>query len=319
MRLVALILSALLAFSSAFASPQTQPLDMQTFQINNLGAATSGSDAARFDQIPTPYPTTTPVATFTPISGTGILAQTAANTFATRTITGTSGEILIGNGGGVAAAPNIGLASAITDTLHTGWNPFAVGALSYSSANVIASSVDYTGILNVGDKIWITQSGSKWFYVTSVSSSQIGVYAGSDYTVANSIISGPYYSHDATPTGFPHWFNYSPTVTGFSANPTGTVYQFAIVGQTAIVTVSQTSPGTSNATTFTISGPIACRAGSNAYVNAPFATNNGSAIATAVVQATSGTSTLTISKDAVGGTWTNANGKAVNFTITYPI
>lgn len=43
-------------------------------------------------------------------SGTGLLAKTAADTYTTRTIAGTTDQISVANGGGVAANPTISLA-----------------------------------------------------------------------------------------------------------------------------------------------------------------------------------------------------------------
>lgn len=53
------------------------------------------------------------------LSSTGILARTASNTWALRTITGTSAEITVTNGDGVSGAPTFSLPSALTFTGKT--------------------------------------------------------------------------------------------------------------------------------------------------------------------------------------------------------
>jgi hypothetical protein len=52
------------------------------------------------------------------------------------------------------------------------------------------------------------------------------------------------------------WSNWSPTLTGFSANPTNSVYRYIQYGKTVFIAINQGTNGTSNAATFTISLPV---------------------------------------------------------------
>ena len=95
--------------------------------------------------------------------------------------------------------------SLLTDALLKGWIA-ASGSWSYASATTITVPSADAARLSVGSKIWITQTTSKWFYVTGVSGTTVTVTGGSDYTVDNAAITAPYFSNESTPQGFPDGF-----------------------------------------------------------------------------------------------------------------
>ncbi len=142
-----------------------------------------------------------------------------------------------------------------------GW--IAGEAWTYVSATTFTVASDVTARYAKGDRIKLTQTTVKYFYVTNVSAfgsgvTTITVNGGSDYTLANAAITSPLFSKESTPNGFPQWFNWTPTLTGFgaAADPTNTVYRFNIVGRMINLMIRQGTAGTSNATTFTISLPV---------------------------------------------------------------
>lgn len=120
-----------------------------------------------------------------------------------------------GDGGTIA---HTSLSSIGTNThaqidvfINEGWTA-GTGTWSYSSADaptfIISINADVTAIMGVGDRIKITQSGTKYFIITAVGTFGAGVtlvtvYGGTDYTLANSGISTQYYSHQKSPFGFP--------------------------------------------------------------------------------------------------------------------
>jgi hypothetical protein len=110
-----------------------------------------------------------------------------------------------------------------------GW--IGLPTCTYASASTFTLSGDWTGILGKGDKIKLTQTSQKYFYVTAVSYSApnttVSVFAGSDYTVANAAITLPYYAKIATPQGFPHWFTWAPVTTSSAGSPTTITYTMA--------------------------------------------------------------------------------------------
>lgn len=102
-----------------------------------------------------------------------------------------------GSGGGISADGWVSLSATLT----------------YSSADdptyVISSDTDLTDVLSVGMKIWF-QNNSTDFYgfimaigAWSGSVQIITLYGGTDYDVANSAISAPFYSTAKAPLGFP--------------------------------------------------------------------------------------------------------------------
>ncbi len=129
---------------------------------------------------------------------------------------------------------------------------------TYASATTFTISGDKTGKYSKGDKIKFAQSGQKYFYIIGVSYSApntiITVTGGVDYTIANAAIGSPYYSKMSSPNGFPHNFNWTPGYTGFSVNPTIHSATFSIHGGSIHIDYRQSALGTSNSSSFTITG-----------------------------------------------------------------
>ena len=114
-----------------------------------------------------------------------------------------------------------------------GWIDFPVIPTYVSATGMRFSGVDYSGLIQKGDKIYIDQSGNKYFYVTAVAFSTdttITVTGGSDFTVANAAIVNPQFSKQASPQGFPLTFTWTPGYTGFSSNQATSVAEFSITG-----------------------------------------------------------------------------------------
>ena len=93
--------------------------------------------------------------------------------------------------------------------LQSGWN-YVNGTFTYSSYNsttytgVVNSNLDLTSYLSVGMKIKFTQNSTiKYAFITAITSTQLTLFLGTDYTINNSAISNTYYSMLKTPYGFP--------------------------------------------------------------------------------------------------------------------
>jgi hypothetical protein len=79
------------------------------------------------------------------LTGTGILARTAANTWALRAVTGTANEITVTNGDSVAGAPTISLPAAITGTGKT-WTGGTFTGVTITSASYSGTLAGGTGL-----------------------------------------------------------------------------------------------------------------------------------------------------------------------------
>jgi hypothetical protein len=196
-------------------------------------------------------------------------------------------------------------------------------AWSYASATTITVPSDATTKYSVGDKIKLVQSAStKYFYITAVAATLLTVTGGSDYTVANSAISGVYYSKESTPLGFPQWFAYTPSsVLGFSVNPTA-LYRFTISGRSVTVASSRTVNGTSNATNYDVALPITAKTLANMAwwgVGVSVADNGTTPTTPCRVNVVSAGTNAVLAKDVSGAAWTNVNAKGANWSITYEI
>jgi hypothetical protein len=98
------------------------------------------------------------------------------------------------------------LSTTTANNVNNGWIPLT-GTFAYSSADsptfVMSTSVDLTGIVGLGMRIKLTQTTTKYFIVTAITTSSITMYGGTDYTLTSDAISNVYYSSQKTPFGFP--------------------------------------------------------------------------------------------------------------------
>lgn len=102
---------------------------------------------------------------------------------------------------------------------YDGWNA-CNETLTYASATTFTTaSAGLAAALSVGDKIKLTQTTAKYFYVTGVSGTTVTVNGGSDYSLANAAITLPFFSKEVSPTGFPDRFAFTPTWTSSGSAP----------------------------------------------------------------------------------------------------
>ena len=119
----------------------------------------------------------------------------------------------------------VGAINEVYDTTDNGWIS-ARATLTYASAStptfVCNTSIDLTTRISVGMKIKLTQTTTKYFFVTAITSTTITLYGGTTYSVINSAISNVYYSVVKSPYGFPlNPDKWSTKVTASSSSTTG--------------------------------------------------------------------------------------------------
>lgn len=103
-----------------------------------------------------------------------------------------------------------------------GWIP-AEQTWAYASASTITVPSGAASKYQKGDKIKLTQTTVKYFYVVGVVDTVLTVTGGTDYTVANAAITLPFFSKIENPQGFPSVFNSSTTDITFKISTGGDV------------------------------------------------------------------------------------------------
>lgn len=113
------------------------------------------------------------------------------------------------------------------------------------------------------------------------------------------------------------WQTWTPTFTGFSADPTNVNARYSVNGKMCTVICEMTA-GTSNATSFTLTLPFTA---GTVRVFAPVQVQNNGTIQTGAgrVFTTIGSNVLTVNLTLAGGNFTSSGTKAVWFTFTYEI
>jgi hypothetical protein len=124
---------------------------------------------------------------------------------------------------------------------------------------LFAISPDVSATVKRGHKLKFTQgAAARYFTISSCSSTLLKVIPSEGYPAISGAITVPYYSNIDFPTGWPEWFSWKPTITGFSTAPVGGIYRYKVFGGGHTVTIHfrEIADGTSNATTYTYSLPI---------------------------------------------------------------
>lgn len=209
---------------------------------------------------------------------------------------------------------------AKTDALYQpqdGWIPITA-TWTRTGDHTFTVSGDVTAAYRKGTKVRYKDGGAYEYGVIgnstySAPNTTITLITNSDYAMAATTITDKYISYIENPEGFPDWFNWSPTISGFSSNPTNSVYRWKVYNQTIKCFIRQGSTGTSNATTFTISAPIVAVTITNMqWGNLAAVTDNGTFLTTpgAVRILTAGTD-IEVFKDAALGAFTASGTKRV--------
>jgi len=132
---------------------------------------------------------------------------------------------------------------------------------TYASATTINVPTGAASKYQKGDKIKLTQTTVKYFFVTIVANTLLTVVGDGAVVVTNAAISANYYSHVENPIGFPGWFSWTPTE-GASGSMTYTitsldVSKFTIKGATVYCEFGcRGTTGGSASTTLTITPPV---------------------------------------------------------------
>lgn len=203
-----------------------------------------------------------------------------------------------------------------------GWIASSDSFVFASSTTFTIAGVNRTAIYTPGTRIKLTNSTVKYFVVVSSAFSTdttVTVTGGSDYTLANAAITLPSYSYVSNPQGFPGWFNWTPSPTGYTGSPT-VFARFTVLGRLCTAYIDVT--GTSNATTLTFTLPIAVGAGQTdgPILLISFLKDNTVTLnAPGRVALPGSGSTATCSKDMSGTAWSASGTKQILTEFAYEI
>jgi hypothetical protein len=126
----------------------------------------------------------------------------------------------------------------IKDGGPSGWDGWQLAneSWTYASATTITVPSGAASKYAVGDKIKLTQTTVKYFYIVTVADTLLTVTGGSDYTLVNAAISLNYYSHGSSPIGFPQYFNFTPTYVNLTVGAGTNTGRFSMQGRQVYVT-----------------------------------------------------------------------------------
>jgi hypothetical protein len=144
-----------------------------------------------------------------------------------------------------------GVKSEIDTGTSFGWWD-VTETFTYASASTITVASGAASRFQIGDKLRLTNSTLKYFYIIGVADTVLTVTGGSDYTLANTTITNVSISRVSGPFGFPQYFNYSSNVipqAGSAGSITFAFARFQLNARLATVTfeVSYAQSGSSAA------------------------------------------------------------------------
>jgi len=177
----------------------------------------------------------------------------------------------------------------------------------------ISNVARYTGAFTPPTSVF-TSDASTLLLLQGDANTTLTVLGGDDYTLANAAITSPSYSKAETPQGFPQWFNWTPTFTGFSANPTSLFNRFTITGLTVTLMFRQVNAGTSNSTGFTMTAPVSAAnpSGVGFFLGHGWGTDSGSLKGSLCPITIGGSNVMTMYGAPNNGNWTASGGKKID-------
>lgn len=226
---------------------------------------------------------------------------------------GTTGQLL-NVAAGVPAWKTLTIPSVPTD----GWTTDSTHTWVYASASTFTiAGVDLTTQFQTGTLLRFKQGGSYKYAVVASSAfstnTTVTIIVNTDFTIANAIVTDNYFSYQINPQGFPSGFNYLPSWTGFSVNPSG-IIRYTTQGRRIIIDQQAISNGTSNATTLTFSLPVAATTALVVFL-CRVVDNNVAQVDPGRIDVSS--TTATVYKDIIQTAFTNSGAKDVSGQFTY--
>lgn len=213
----------------------------------------------------------------------------------------------------------------LQESIETGWIPVS-DTWTRVSDHVFAVKSDVTASYSPGVKVRYKDGGSYKYGVIGSSVHLVGtttvtLISTSDYTMAATVITDMGLGIANRPKGWPDWFNWTPTLTGFSADPTG-LYRWRADGRRIEIAIRHNADGTSNANTFVVTAPFAARTLANMIWRGrtTFVDNSTTSSTPGSLLINQASANLVAYTNSNVGAWTNVNNKRIVFgSIFYEI
>jgi hypothetical protein len=199
-----------------------------------------------------------------------------------------------------------------TVDISTGWLA-VLDTWTRTGNHTFTITGDVTAKYRKGTKVRYKDGGSyEYGVIASVSfagvTTTVTLITNTDYAMAAATITDNHISYIENPEGFPHYFDWDAAPAGFSAVPTGQTYRWHVKGKTIFCEYVELTNGTSNATTFTATGPVTPLQGVTA-VGGTLVDNGALRTVAGRVTMGAGSTAIAFRTDMANGAWTNANGK----------
>lgn len=280
--------------------------------VSHSGQHSNANDA--IEAIETTLGTTAGTAVLKNLSAGDFAAKTANETFSGTT---SFAEIDIGSSTVVDevldeddmasdSATALATQQSIKAMHDTGWTAITE-TLTYASATTITVAAGAESRYQKGDKLKITQTTDKYFYIVGVADTVLTVAGGTTHTLVSAEITSPHLSRIEKPFGFPDYFSWDLNPQGFSTvSKSG---RFSIHGNDVFILCSIN--GTSNATSLTFSLPVICASATETL--APISYDNG-AVGNSPTRIAfgAGSTVATAYKTINGAAWTASGNKRID-------
>jgi hypothetical protein len=230
-----------------------------------------------------------------------------------RTDSATVGNIQDGTTNIVNAAG--GTANALTITLSPAITAYTLGMRILFGTVTVNTGATTVNVNGVGVVNILKRTGVAAGSLTALTGGEITndgglseiVYNGTGFTLMNPA-SG--------------WYDWVPTHGGFSANPS-VVARYKIEAKTCTAVYYPHAAGTSNASSYSVTAPVAAKVITNMFWKVPLvnAFDNSAALTSGnpYCELQQGSSTFTLFASNSGGLWTSSGTKRAAFTIVYEI
>jgi len=147
------------------------------------------------------------------------------------------------------SATKLATQQSIKAYVDGGWNSVNE-TWTYASATTITIPAGGASKYAKGDKIKLTQTTVKYFYIVGVADTVLTITGGSDYTLIDATISANYYSHASSPIGFPQWFSWTPVLNNFTLGNGTITGKFCVYSRNVSLRVKLTWGSTTSSSNF---------------------------------------------------------------------